>query len=261
MSANNAAAPLRVAIGSEVYSSTMAASHEFFDLTGTFSSVTDPNTGTFNGIMTNQLLGVNDHDVAAGFYVDSSGGDHGYLYSFSGTPTFTAVTLPSSFNAVNTTATGINDGGVVAGFFTDGGGNTHGFIDNAGTFAQIDDPSLNATNTMILGLNNEGQFVGSYVDGNGETQGFLYNIGTNSWQTISDPNSSAIAAFGVTGTTVNGINDGGSLVGFFSDGITPPDGVNGFLATPTPEPASFFPILLAGAFAMGFRRLMMRHTS
>jgi hypothetical protein len=34
MSPNNAATPLRVAVGSEVYSSTMAASHEFFDLTG-----------------------------------------------------------------------------------------------------------------------------------------------------------------------------------------------------------------------------------
>jgi hypothetical protein len=35
MSPNNAATLLRVATGSEVYSSTMAASHEFLDLTGT----------------------------------------------------------------------------------------------------------------------------------------------------------------------------------------------------------------------------------
>jgi hypothetical protein len=34
MSPNNAATLLRVATGSEGYSSTMAASHEFFDLTG-----------------------------------------------------------------------------------------------------------------------------------------------------------------------------------------------------------------------------------
>jgi hypothetical protein len=233
----------------------------FVDLGGTFTQVNDPSTGTFNGITTNQLLGVNGNDVAAGFYVDSTGLDHGYLYSFSGAPTFTAVTLPSTFGAVSTVATGINDGGVIAGFFTDGTGAMHGFIDNAGTFTQLDDPSLNATNTMVLGLNNEGQFVGSYVDENGETQGFIYNIGTNSWQTVSDPNSSAIASFGVTGTTINGINDLGDVVGFYSDGL-PADGVNGFLATPTPEPASFFPILLGGVFAMGFRRLMMRrHTS
>ena len=34
MNPNNAATPLRVATGSEVSSSTMAAPHEFFDLTG-----------------------------------------------------------------------------------------------------------------------------------------------------------------------------------------------------------------------------------
>jgi hypothetical protein len=36
MSPNNVTKLLRVAIGSEVYSSTIAASHEFFDLTGSF---------------------------------------------------------------------------------------------------------------------------------------------------------------------------------------------------------------------------------
>jgi hypothetical protein len=34
MNPNNAGTPLRVATGSEVYSSTMAAPHECFDLTG-----------------------------------------------------------------------------------------------------------------------------------------------------------------------------------------------------------------------------------
>jgi hypothetical protein len=230
----------------------------FVDQGGTFTSVNDPLTGTSGGITTNQLLGVNDNGVAAGFYVDSSGDDHGYLYNL-GSTAFTPVVLPSTFGAVSTTATGVNNAGVIAGFFTDGAGNTHGFIDIGGTFTQLDDPSLNAANTMILGLNNEGQFVGSYVDGNGETQGFVYSIGSNSWQTISDPNSSPTASFNVTGTTVNGINDLGDLVGFYSDGIVDGvDGVNGFLATPTPEPASFFPILLAGALATGLRRLMTR---
>jgi hypothetical protein len=230
----------------------------FVDLGGSFTSVSNPATGTFNGVTTNQLLGANDSGIAAGFYVDGNGDAQGYLYNISGA-TFTAVTPPGSFGAVSTTATGVNNAGVVAGFFTDGAGNTHGFVDNGGTFTQLDDPSLNATNTMILGLNNEGQFVGSYVDGNGETQGFVYNIGMNSWQTVSDPSSSPNLSFGVTGTTVNGINDLGDLVGFYSDGL-PADGVNGFLATPTPEPASFIPILLGGVLAMGFRKLVTRRT-
>jgi hypothetical protein len=39
MNPNNAATPLRVVTGSEVYSSTMAAPHEFLDLTGLTDSV------------------------------------------------------------------------------------------------------------------------------------------------------------------------------------------------------------------------------
>jgi hypothetical protein len=61
------------------------------------------------------------------------------------------------------------------------------------------------------------------------TQGFIYN--------------SATAAFAVTGTTVNGINDLGNLVGFYSDGAN----VNGFLATATPEPGTYGMMALGGA--------------
>jgi hypothetical protein len=81
----------------------------------------------------------------------------------------------------------------------------------------------------------------------------LYNILTSTWQTISDPNSSPNAAFGVTGTTVNGINDAGQMVGFYSDGTN----VDGFLATPTPEPA---PVALftVGLLAAGISRRQKR---
>jgi hypothetical protein len=78
-----------------------------------------------------------------------------------------------------------------------------------------------------------------------------YNLGSNSWQTISDPNSSPIPTFMVNGTTVNGINDAGDLVGFYSDGT---DGVNGMLATPTPEPADFGLTLLGIALVLGVHR-------
>jgi hypothetical protein len=222
----------------------------FTDVNGTFTSVMDPSTPA--GISVNQLLGVNDANFAAGFYTDADGNNQGYLYSIMN-QTFQAVTLPGSFNAMMTVATGINDDAVVSGFFMDTDENTHGFIDNDGAFTQLDAP--NGTDTMVLGLNNEGQYVGSYVDMNGETQGFVYNLGSNTWQTISDPNSSPNPSFGVTGTTVNGINDAGDLVGFYSDGI---DGVNGMLATPTPEPAGFGLTLLGIGLVLGVHRRITR---
>jgi hypothetical protein len=40
---------------------------------GTFINVNNPNTGTINGVVTNQLLGVNDLNIAVGFYVDTAG--------------------------------------------------------------------------------------------------------------------------------------------------------------------------------------------
>jgi hypothetical protein len=220
----------------------------FTDQGGTFKSVADPSTPTA-GTTTNQLLGVNDHSVAAGFYNDASGNSHGYLYNFGlATPTYTPVTLPGSFNAVSVVATGVDNAGAISGFFTDSGSNMHGFIDNGGVFTQIDVPG--GTNTMVLGLNNKDQVVGSYVDGSGVTQGFVYDWATNSFQTISDPLASSNPAFMVTGTTVNGINDWGQLVGFYSDGTN----VNGFLATPTPEPASLGLLFAAALIFAGVRR-------
>jgi hypothetical protein len=103
---------------------------------------------------------------------------------------------------------------------------------------------------MFLGLNNLGMVVGSFTDINDLTNGLVYNVNTNTWQTVDDPNASATPAFNVTGTTLNGINDKGQLVGFFSDGTN----VNGMLATPTPEPASLVMVALGAALVTLSRR-------
>jgi hypothetical protein len=219
----------------------------FVDQSNTFTSVSDPNVPVTGAVVT-QLLGVNDSNLAAGFYIDAGGNAQGFLYNIA-TKAFTPITLPVAFNAAMTTVTDVSDSGVISGFYVDGGGNTHGFIDNGGTFTSFDDPNANG-NTMFLGLNNAGMVVGSFVDGNGLTNGLVYNLLSNTWQTADDPNASATPAFDVTGTTINGINDKGQLVGFFSDGTN----VNGFLATPTPEPASLGFVALGTVFAIALSR-------
>ncbi len=191
-----------------------------------FTSVTNPNTPMPTQM--NQLLGVNDSNLAVGFYQDGNGNLHGYSYSIPGN-TFTAV---GPANAVSSEATGINNNGAISGFFVDSAGNQHGFINSAGNYATYDDP--NGTNTAFLGINNNGLAVGTFLDANGITNGFLFNTGSGTWQTVDDPLQSANPAFDVTGTTVNGINDKGQLVGFYSDGTN----VNGFLASPVPEPTT-----------------------
>jgi hypothetical protein len=207
----------------------------FVDNGGTFTSVQNPSTsGTVN-----QLLGVNSSGVAAGFYTDAAGNAHGYLYQGG---VFTSVTLPVSFHAFTVTVTGINNSGAVVGFYTDTSGITHGFVDNAGTFTSYDDPN-GSGNTMFLGINDGGYVVGSYVDAAGETHGLLFNSVADTFETIDNPGASATSVFGVNGTTVNGINDSGELVGFFADAA---GNVDGFVATPAPEPSSL--ILLGVSF-------------
>ncbi len=215
----------------------------------TFTSVMNPNTPT-GATVVNQLLGVNRNNVAVGFYADANGDFQAYSYNIAGA-TFAPITLPGSFNATMTTATGINDAGVVSGFYADTAGNVHGFLDNGGSFSSFDDPAGAGTNTSFLGLNNNDEAVGSFVDANGINNGFTYNWLTNTFTTVDDPNASATVAFDVTGTTINGVNDLGQLVGFYSDGTN----VNGFLATPVPEPGSIGFLALGGiAFGWVARR-------
>ncbi|MBV9303531.1 MAG: PEP-CTERM sorting domain-containing protein [Acidobacteriaceae bacterium] len=197
-----------------------------------FTSVSDPNTPA-GGPLFNQLMGVNAENVAVGVYTGTSGNLQAYTYNVAKNK-FTAITLPPSFGAIETTATGINNAGDISGFYVDGADVTHGFLDIGGTFSRFDDPNGIFVNTSFLGLNNKGEVVGSYVDANLVTEGLTYNYLTNTWATVNDPLSSGIIAQGVSGTTVNGVNDLGQLVGFYSDGTN----VNGFLATPVPEPTA-----------------------
>jgi hypothetical protein len=110
----------------------------------TFTSISDPNTPTGSGF--NQLLGVNNNNVAVGFYIDANGNSQAYSYNIA-TAAFAAIKLPSRFNPVMTTATGINNAGEISGYYVDAAGNVHGFLDNGGTFSSFDDPSGLGTNT------------------------------------------------------------------------------------------------------------------
>lgn len=193
------------------------------DQNGTFTSVLDPNLppgSVAAGTAFEQLLGVNDAGIAAGFYNDADGNPHGFEYDIA-TGGFTEVDVSG---ATATTVTGINNAGVLSGIDVVGGV-TEGFIDDNGTITQLTGPA-GASMTQALGLNNEGQVVGDYMDANGNTHGFVYSVGTGTYTTIDDPNEGVVG--GVTSTVVNGINDQGQLVGFYTDAG---GNVDGMLAT------------------------------
>jgi hypothetical protein len=192
------------------------------------------------------LIGVNDANVAVGFYYSAVfTGFSGYVYDV-GTAAFAPVVLPPSFNAVGVIPTGINNANDITGLYLTSQGD-FSFLEVGGAYYTLSDP--NGTQTSAYGLNNVGDVVGSFLDKTGETQGFVYDWLTNTWQTISDPLASATppsCCSDLSGTIVYGINDSRDLVGLFSDGVH----ANGFLAT-VPEPSTWA-MMLVGFAALSF---------
>jgi probable HAF family extracellular repeat protein len=193
----------------------------FVDHKGTFTDVVDPNApipspGTPS---VTQLLGLNNHGEAAGFYTDAAGNNHGFIYHIAG-QTFAPVTIDGS---TSVTATDINNNGEISGFYQNGTA-TDGFLDNHGKITTLTGPQ-GATDVMAFGLNDKGQVVGSFVDANGNTDGFLYNAKSHLYTTIVDPNAQPATPGGPTTTVVNGLNDKGQLVGFYTDANGNTDGM------------------------------------
>jgi hypothetical protein len=181
---------------------------------GVFESFKDPNTG--KGTV-NQILGINVHGIAVGFYTDGANVNHGFTLN-QATGKFTPVKLPG---VTNVTATGINNRGDITGFYSTSSGSA-AFLKKGGSFSSLSFPA--GSNTMSFGINDDDQMVGGYQDSSGGMHGFLLShpLSHAKWVKIDDPN-------GVGTTTLNGLNDKGDLVGFYVDSAGNTDGM---LVTP-----------------------------
>jgi hypothetical protein len=168
-----------------------------------------------------QLLGVNDENVAVGFWTDAAGDTFGYELNIN-TGKFSSVTDPNAPGA-NLTAAAINNSGDVAGFYTNPTtGNTDGFLLRHGKATDLAYPGASAT--QALGVNDHDEVVGTYTVGSGSSavmHGFTWTP-NGGFTSVDDPN-------GMDTTTINGVNNAGDLVGFYVDGAGNTDG---FLATP-----------------------------
>ena len=116
----------------------------------TFSTLDDPLATNFT-----TLDGINTAGQIVGWYKDSSGAQHGLLYS---NGTYTTLSDPLGTNG--TAGQGINDGGQIAGYYYDSSGVEHGFLYSGGTYTTITDPFAGAQGTDANNINNAGQVVG-----------------------------------------------------------------------------------------------------
>jgi hypothetical protein len=209
----------------------------FYWLNGRFHNVNFPARNNATPPV-NQLLGVNDQDVAVGFYNDANGNSHGYTFGIHG-GWFHRVTING---ASSVTAAAINNRDDVAGFLTNAKGTTDAFLRTAGgrtyTLAY---PGASAT--QALGVNDFREVAGVYTVGTGNsaaTHGFTWTPGRG-FKTVDDPH-------GVGATTVNGVNNFGGIVGFYTDGAGNTDGfaavpagqhpLPGLIGATTPAPST-----------------------
>jgi hypothetical protein len=190
----------------------------FYSIRGAFKTANYP-TRSHSKPAVDQLLGINDNDVAVGFYSDAKNVNHGYTYNIK-THAFRPVTVAGD---TNVTAASINRVGDIAGFASTASGTTEGFLEYpGGKVVHLQVPG--ATMTQAFGVNDGDEVVGAYTIGSGSnamSYGFIWSPGFG-FQTVNDPN-------GIGSTVINGVNDHGKLVGFYTDSAGNTDG---FVAKP-----------------------------
>jgi hypothetical protein len=194
----------------------------FYSVDGRFHNLNFPTRDNASPSV-NQLLGVNDHGLAVGFYTESGGTNVGYEYNIQ-RHRFTLVQVPGTprgASGPSLTAAGINNGGDIAGFFNKTATKVDAFLFlRSGKFITLAYPG--ATMTQAFGVNDSGEVVGSYTVGSGNsavTHGFVWLNGK----------FASVDVKGASSTAINGINDEGDLVGFYTDAKGNTDG---FVALP-----------------------------
>jgi hypothetical protein len=217
---------------------------------GTMSNLPAANPGNTG----NELaFGINDKGLIVGQYVDNSTGTTpGFIYDGKNFTILNPVAPVGGVLVVN--AQGINNNGLVTGFYTtdnttppvDGNEPQHGFFyDKAmNKFTLPADPNQpNFFTVQLLSVNDKDIAAGYWQDKAGNQHGLLYDFNKSTYTFLDDPNAGLIG--GVVTTQITGINDDGTITGFYSDASA---GVfRGFIAT-VPEPAS---VLLLGAGLAG----------
>jgi probable HAF family extracellular repeat protein len=198
------------------------ANFGFYSVNGRFFNVNFP-TGTPAKPAVDQLLGVNDLDVAVGFFTNASGINRGYEYNIN-SKKFSRVLPPGATSnklGASLTAAGINNFGDVAGFYNKTSSLVDAFLKlHSGHFITIAFPG--ASMTQAFGVNDAGEVVGTYTVGTGNsavTHGFTWLNGK----------FASVDIGGASSTTINGVNDEGDVVGFYTDAKGNTDG---FVALP-----------------------------
>lgn len=172
--------------------------------TYTFTTLDSSQDPTFN-----QLLGINDQQVIAGYFGSgtppTTNPNQGYTIDPPyGQENYASENFPGS---QQTQVTAINDFGNTAGFYTNTAEANFGFVDQDGSFTTVTDPKTSSKPSFnqLLGRNNDGDAVGFYNDAKGHSHAYEYNVDSKKFTAITPP--------GAVSASATGINDQGDVVG------------------------------------------------
>jgi len=178
------------------------------DNKGEFFKLNNPGDPNFN-----QLLGINDHEIIAGYFGDGTVVfNNGYVLvpnTHYSVENFTGTPPPPPHNIIQQTqAIGINNKDVplIVGFWQDSTGLQFGFEDVKGVFTTILDPNATAgsTNQNLLGVNDFDEAAGFWTDSGGHEHGFIVSLDSNPPQFTEIPPT---LFNGAVATQASGIND------------------------------------------------------
>ena len=174
----------------------------------TFRTLDNQKDATFN-----QLLGINNSGLIAGYFGSGQGGhpNKGYLLSPpDGQGNYRDENVPGF---AQTQVIGLNNSGITVGFAVDAKGANSGFYTNHHRFHIANfptgDPASPAVD-QLLGVNDHGRAVGFFTDGHGTNHGYSYDIASHRYRQIT--------VAGDTNITAASINNEGDVAGIGTNG-------------------------------------------
>jgi probable HAF family extracellular repeat protein len=195
-------------------SSTMSGSAQVINgMAGGFQVLTlnDRKDLTFN-----QLLGINNEGVIAGYFGSGDAGhpNKGYVLR----PPFAQGNFGNENfpGSAQTQVVGLNDNGITVGFFSTmnaanaADDNNIGFWRQGGRYHAVSFPTRNnamPSINQLLGVNDTGTAVGFYNDAKGNAHGYAYNLESRRFKMIT--------VRGATSVTATAINNLGAAAGFY----------------------------------------------
>jgi hypothetical protein len=172
-----------------------------------FMTLDDPRDPTFN-----QLLGINDAGVIAGYFGSGAPGHPNKGYQVRKAKEFLDENFP---NSVQTQVTAINNEGTTVGFWSsmnnapEMGNDNTGFVFADGNFDSVAFPTDNNSTppvNQLLGINDDRLAVGFYNDASGNAHGYAYDTGSKTFKRVTIGNATAV--------TAAAINDRDQIAGF-----------------------------------------------